>query len=114
MKAAFITILLALLLGGGGTFLWVYYGGFAGEQSEAVAFIDIYGDYAEVAERVELLVHLPGTEGNSDRAELLNLLEAILTQDMAPQRREELARLAFSNLDTVKREIDAAQAAQAA
>ncbi len=108
-----ITILIAVLLGGGGTFLWVYYGGFEEEKSEAVAFIDMYGEYNEVAEQVEFLVHLPGTENNTDRAELFSLLSSMLTETMEPVRREELARLAYTNLDALKKEVDAAQIAQA-
>jgi len=107
-----ITILLAVLIGGGGTFFWLYYGGFEKERSEAIAFIDIYGDYNDAAEKVEFLVHLPGTENNVDRSELLSLLNSILTEDMEPERRESLARLAYSNLDSLKDEIEAAKVAQ--
>jgi len=113
MRAIFVTLTIALLFGGGGTFLWLYYGGFGGEKVTAMAFIDIYGEYAHVAEQVETLVHLPGTEGNTNRSELLALLNSILTEDMKPERREALARLAFSNLDVIKKEIDSAQTAQA-
>jgi hypothetical protein len=113
MKGIILTLLVAALLGGGGTFLWKYYGGFSGEHGEVVAFINTYGEYVDVAEEVEFLVHLPGTEGNADRGELLALLEAILTKEMTAERRGELARLAFSNLDVLKKEIDAAQVAQA-
>jgi len=113
MRAAFVTIVLALLLGGGGTFLWLYYGGFGGEQGSAVAFIDMYGEYAEVADRVETLVHMPGTAGNRDRAELFALLETILTEQIEDARRDSLARLAYSNLEVLRNEVDAAQSAQA-
>lgn len=108
-----ITLFVALLLGGGGTFLWLYYGGFEGERSQAIVFIEAYGQYTEIANTVENLVHLPGTEGNIDRAELLVLLNSILTDTLVPQRRAELARLAFTNLDSIKKEIDGAQVAQA-
>lgn len=108
-----ITLFFALLLGGGGTFLWLYYGGFGGERDVAVAFIDEYVEYSEVVEDVERLVHLPGSEGNTDRAELLALLNSILTDSIEPERRETLARLAYANLDGIKKEIDAAQATQA-
>ncbi len=114
MRAVLTTIIVAAILGSGGVFMWRYYGGFEGEQAAAVAFINVYGDYAEVAERVELLVHLPSVESNTDRAELFVLLESMLTEDMDVTRREELARLAFSNLDSLKKEIDSAQAMQAA
>jgi hypothetical protein len=113
MRAIIITVVVAFLLGGGGTYLWLYHGGFSAEQGMAVAFIDTYGDYAEVADRVDLLVHLPGAAGNTDRAELRQLLENILTEQLEPARRDALARLAFKNLDTINKEIDAAQAAQA-
>ncbi len=113
MRTTLIIIILATCIGGGGAFVWRYYGGFVGEQAAAVTFINVYGDYAEIADRVELLVHMPGTEGNVDRAELLALLEAMLTQDMEHERRETLARLAFANLDSLKQEVDAAQVAQA-
>lgn len=113
MRTVILIILIAAFCGGGGAFLWLYYGGFGGERSSAVSFIEAYGDYAEIAERVEMLVHLPGTAGNSDRKELLAILDAILTQSMEAERRESLARLAYSNLDTIKKEIDAAQVAQA-
>lgn len=113
MRKILYTIVGAILLGGGGTFLWLYYGGFEGEQGKVVAYIDQYGAYSEIAEQVELLVHLPGTEGNTDRAELLALLESILTKDMEKEKREELARLAYTNLSSIKKEIDAAQIAQA-
>lgn len=113
MRAAFITILGALALGGGGTFLWLYYGGFEGEHGKVIAFVDQYGAYAEVAGQVELLVHLPGTEGNSDRAELFALLESMLTKEMEKEKRDELARLAYVNLTEIKKEIDAAQIVQA-
>lgn len=107
------TLFVALLVGGGGTFLWLYYGGFEGERSTAIAFIDAYGEYAEVAEEVEHLVYLPGTKGNTERSELLALLNSILTEDLEPERRATLARLAFANLDGIKKEIDSAQIAQA-
>ena len=113
MRAIFITIILAALLGGGGVYLWHYYGGFANEQSQALSFIDAYGSYAETADRVETLVHMPGVEGNDDRAELFRLLTTILTESLTPTRREELARLAFNNLTALKKEIDGAQTAQA-
>lgn len=114
MKAIFFTIILALSLGGGGTFLWLYYGGFKSENVEVVAFINVYGDYAEVAEKVEFLVHLPSTEGNTDRAELLVLLNSILTDSIEPERRDDLARLAYANLSSIKKEIDSAQVTQVA
>lgn len=113
MKKIIITIVVALILGGGGTFAWMYYGGFESESSEAIAFIDTYGDYTEVADRVELLVNMPGTESNSARKELLTLLESILTKKMSPEKRDSLSRLAYSNLTTLEKEVDAAQSAQA-
>ena len=113
MKGILFTILFALVFGGGGTFLWLYYGGFHGEDGEAIAFIDKYGDYNEIATEVEFLVHLPGTENNADRAELLALLETILTEDITNNKRKTLARLAFANIDNLKKEIDAAQIKQA-
>ncbi|HCC04855.1 TPA: hypothetical protein DEP58_00940 [Patescibacteria group bacterium] len=109
----FITLVLAILLGGGGTFLWLYYGGFEGEQEISVAFIDYYVDYEETALEVEQLVHLPGTEGNVDRAELLTLLDSILTKEMDAPHRANLAQLALTNLNTLKQEIDKAHTAQA-
>ena len=108
-----LTIILAVLIGGGGVYTWLYYGGFAGEKDVAIAFIDAYGEYDEIALHVEALTHLPGTEGNADRAELQSLLETVLTHDVTPERRDVLARLAFQNLDTLKKEVDAAQSAQA-
>ena len=113
MRAILTTITLGILLGGGGVYAWHYYGGFSDERREAVIFIDAYGAYADTAEEVERLVHLPGTEGNADRAELLTLLNSILTENIEASRREELTRLAFNNLTAIKKEIDAAQAAQA-
>jgi len=113
MRAAILTILFAALAGGGGVYLWTYYGGVAGEKESAVAFIDAYGDYAEIADRVDLLVHLPGTQDNIERAELEQLLTTVLTSDLAPERRDTLSRLAYQNLDVLKKEVDAAQAAQA-
>jgi hypothetical protein len=109
----FVTILIAVLIGGGGVYAWHYYGGFAGEKSTSVAFVEAYGEYAEVAGRVETLVHLPGTEGNSSRKELLSLLNTMLTENLTNEERESLARIAFTHLDTIKKEIDAAQALQA-
>jgi hypothetical protein len=108
-----ITLFFALLVGGGGTFLWIYFGGFDGEKDSAIAFIDTYGEYTEVAQQVENLVYLPGTEGNVHRSDLLALLNSILTEQLEAGRREELARLAFTNLDAIKKEIDSAQVAQA-
>jgi len=113
MRTILLTVLLSALLGGGGVYVWKYYGGFSNEQQAALAFIDAYSAYTEVAERVESLVHLPGTEGNSDRSQLLTLLNAILTDDMENGRREELARVAFNNLTALKNEVDGAQTAQA-
>lgn len=109
----FLTISIALLVGGGGTFLWVFYGGFEGEQAAAVTFIDYYVNYDEVASEVEQLVHIPGTEGNVDRAEVLTLLESILTKKMETAQRKNLAQLALTNLNIVKQEIDRAHIAQA-
>ncbi len=113
MKKLIITIIIALLFGGGGTFAWLYYGGFEGESESAIVFIEVYGDYMEIVEHVEYFVNLPGSSGNVDRAELLALLNSILTDKLEPIRREELARLAFTNLDVLKKEIDSAQASQA-
>ncbi len=113
MRAVLLTICLALLVGGGGVYAWLYYGGFGGEKDVAIAFIDVYGDYADVAHTVDQLVHLPGTEGNVDRVELESLLEDMLTGDVGKERRDTLARLAYQNVDTLKKEIDAAQTAQA-
>jgi len=109
----FITLVLAILLGGGGTFLWLYYGGFEGEKAISVTFVDHYVNYEEIAQEVELLVHLPGTEGNIDRAELLTLLDSILTKKMDAVQRKNLAQLALTNLNTIKQEIDSAHVAQA-
>lgn len=108
-----LTILVAALIGGGATYAWRYYGGFAGEKGTTVAFVDAYGSYAEVVGRVEALVHLPGTEGNTNRQELLSLLNSMLTESMEKGQRESLARIAFTHVDAIKKEIDAAQAAQA-
>ena len=113
MKALLTTIAFALILGGGSTFLWMYYGGFESEGSEAILFIDTYGEYAETAEAVEMLVNVPGTENNTARAELLNLLESILTKEMTPKKRDTLARLAYKNLTILEKEANAAQSAQA-
>lgn len=113
MRAILTTIVIAVIIGGGGVYAWRYFGGFVGEQPHIIAFVDAYGAYADVAEQVELLVHTPGTEGNQDRAELLALLNSLLTEPMDEPHREELARLAFTNLTALKKEIDAAQAAQA-
>ncbi len=113
MRALFFTLVFAILLGGGLAFLWLYYGGFEGEQEKVIAFIDVYGEYTQIAEGVESLVYLPGVEHNSDRRELLALLNSILTESMEPERREELSRLAFTNLDVLKKEVDSAQAVQA-
>ena len=113
MRAVLGTILIATILGGGGVFMWLYYGGFETERGTSIAFIDTYGEYDEIAERVDFLVHLPGTENNTDRAELLTLLDSMLTEVMESERRETLARLAFSNLDVIKKEIDATSASQA-
>ncbi len=108
-----LILIMAVAVGGGGTFLWFYYGGFETERKEAITFIEMYGEYAQVANQVESLVHLPGTEGNTSRAELLALLESILTKSMTAEKRDQLTRLAYANLDVIKREVDLAQTAQA-
>lgn len=108
-----LIILLAAGIGGGVAYAWVYYGGFAGEKGTSIAFIDSYSEYDEIATEVEALVHLPGVGENADRAELLSLLNSILTETMSGTQRESLARIAFTHLDTIKKEIDAAQTAQA-
>jgi len=113
MRALFVTIVSAVIAGGGGTYAWLYYGGFGGERGTVVAFVNAYGTYAGIAQDVETLVHVPGIEANTDREELLALLNAMLTESMDAAKRESLARIAFTHLDTLKREIDAAQAAQA-
>ncbi len=113
MMRIFFTILMATLVGGGGVYAWHYYGGFAGEKSTSVAFVEAYGAYVEISGQVETLVHLPGTEGNSSRQELLALLNTMLTENLTKEERESLARIAFTHLDTIKKEIDAAQALQA-
>jgi hypothetical protein len=113
MKAILFTILFAGLVGGSSAYFWLYYGGFAGEGSTGVAFIEIYGDYADVAKRVDVLVHVPGVADNPDRSELQSLLSTILVENITKDERERLSRIAFSHLDTVKKEIDQAQAAQA-
>jgi hypothetical protein len=108
-----LTIFLALLLGGGGTYAWLYYGGFEGEKHVAIAFIDAYGDYREIAEQVEVLTHVPGTGNNRSRSELFDLLKRMLTEQIEPEKRDELARIAFGNLDALKKEVEAAHSAQA-
>lgn len=113
MRAVLVTIVGALLVGGGGTYLWLYYGGFDGERGTVVAFVDAYSTYAGIARDVETLVQVPGVKANTDREELLALLNAILTEPMEVTQRESLARIAFTHLDTLKKEIDAAQVAQA-
>jgi hypothetical protein len=109
----FLTILVAILIGGGATYAWMYYGGFAGEKGTSVAFVEAYGNYNEIASRVEALTSLPSTEGNTSRQELLSLLNSMLTETMDDAKREGLARIAFTHVDTIKKEIDAAQASQA-
>jgi hypothetical protein len=113
MKKIISIVIVAILLGGGGTFLWLYYGGFENEKNISMEFVEIYGDYLENVNKVEYFVHLPGTENNSDRSELLRLLNSILTEKLEPKRREELARIAFTNLDVLKKEVDSAQIYQA-
>jgi hypothetical protein len=113
MRAIFITIVVSALLGGGGVYAWHYFGGFEGEKTHAIAFINTYGDYAAIAREVEELVHLPGIEGNNDRAELERLLTSLLTETLTSSRREELARLAYNNLAVLRREVDTAQIKQA-
>jgi hypothetical protein len=108
-----LILLLSTLIGGGATYAWHYYGGFAGEKGTSVAFVEAYGTYVEVSGRVEALVHAPGTAGNSSRQELLALLNSILTDTLSPSERASLARIAFTHLDAIKKEIDAAQASQA-
>lgn len=113
MRQIILVLVIALLCGGGGAFAWKFYGGFKGEQPEAVAFIDVYSVYAVEAEKVEKYVYLPSIEGNINRSELYTLLDSILTKKMEPERRESLARLAFANLDALKKEIETAQSGQA-
>lgn len=113
MRIVLITLILATTLGGGVAYAWVYYGGFVGEGSTGIAFIEVYGDYAEVANRVEMMVHVPGVAENENRGDLLSLLSTILTEDIDDTERERLARIAFSHVDTMKKEIDQAQAGQA-
>ena len=83
------------------------------ERASAVHFIEVYGDYSEIADEVERLVHIPGNKDNDERAKLHGLLESVLTQDMDRERREQMARLALSNLSAIKGEVHAAQASQA-
>ncbi len=104
MRTLFI-ILIAILLGGGGTYLWVYYGGFDGERTSAIAFIDAYSTYDVAASRVEDMVHGPGTKRNPDRTNLLALLEKILTADISAEERSELARVAYGHLDSIQEGI---------
>jgi hypothetical protein len=113
MRTILITISISALLGGGGVYVWSYHGGFVPERASAVHFIEVFGDYSEIADEVERLVHIPGNKGNDERAKLLGLLESILTQDMDMERRGQMARLALSNLHTIKEEIHVAQASQA-
>jgi hypothetical protein len=113
MKAILFTIIFAGLLGGGATFAYLYYGGFSGEGSTGIAFIEVYGDYNEIATGVETLVHVPGVADNKDREDLEQLLNTILVDNITNEEREKLARVAFSHLDTIKKEIDQAQASQA-
>jgi len=113
MRAILVTIVISALLGGGGVYAWQYYGGFKEEKTNAIAFINAYGDYAAVAREVENLAHVPGVEGNNDRKELERLLTSLLTEQLSAPRREELARLAYNNLQALKREVDIAQTKQA-
>jgi hypothetical protein len=113
MRAIFFTVVVSALLGGGGVYAWYYFGGFEEEKTNAVAFINTYGDYSAIAQEVEALVHMPGVEENSDRAELERLLTSLLTDTLTQSRREELARLAYNNLIVLKREVDTAQTKQA-
>jgi len=113
MRSLLITIMFSLAIGAGGTYAWLYFGGFSGEKETAVAFVDAYGNYADIADRVETLVHVPTAGGNDSREELHKLLSTMLTDAMDTEKRESLARIAFVHLDTIKKEIDAAQAVQA-
>lgn len=113
MRILVLAIVLIGLLGGGGFFAYHYYGGFGAERGPAVAFVDAYGNYNEVASEVETLVHAPSAGENADRAALLSLLNSILVDDLEPQGRDSLAREAFAKLDAIKQDVDAAQSAQA-
>lgn len=108
----FLTLLCALMLGGGGAYAWLYYGGFEGERSSVVGFIDAYSTYDVSATRVAALVHSPSTEKNSDRSELLALLQDILTGTLTNDEREALARVAFTHLDSIQKGIADAAVAQ--
>ncbi len=113
MRGIIIIIFVSTLLGGGGVYVWSQYGGVVPERAAAVQFIEAYGDYVEIADEVERLVHIPGNKGNDERTKLLGLLQSILTQDMDAERRGQLAQLALSNLGTIKDETHVAQAGQA-
>lgn len=93
--------------------MWHYYGGFAGDDAGAVMFINAYGEYADVAQRADALTHAPTVEENTSRSDLYASLAAMLTEAQADDVREVRARAAFAQLDQLKREVDAAQAAQA-
>lgn len=107
-----LILIFCLLMLGCGFGYWYYFGSLHGEPVAAVAFVEAYGEYNEHADQVEKLVHAPSAGNNPARQELLTLLNAILTTDMSEEDREDLARVAFANLDTLKREVDAAQTAQ--
>lgn len=113
MRSILLITLLAAILGGGGAYAWLYYGGFGGEGAHVVSFIDTYGDYEEVATRVETLTHVPGVSDNPDRGELEQLLTTMLTERVSAEERGRYALLARSNLNTLQGELDAAQASQA-
>lgn len=104
-------ILIAILFGGGGTYLWVYYGGFEGERTSVVAFIDAYSAYDIAASQVADLVHDPGTTRNTDRSNLLALLERILTAPLEANERAKLARVAYGHLDSIQNDIAEAKKA---
>lgn len=103
-------LIIATLIGGG---LWYYYGDIHGEPTATVAFVEAYGEYEEVATQVEKLINAPAAGGNSARQALLSLLSSILTGEQTPEEREQSARAAFAELEQLRREVDAAQAAQA-
>lgn len=111
MKWIAIVFLLLIATAGGGA--WYYYGNMHGEPEAAVAFVEAYGEYDEAATQVEALINAPATGGNGARQALLSLLGSILTGEQTPEEREKSARAAFSELEQLRREVDAAQAAQA-
>lgn len=106
MKWALLSIVILIALLGAGLFAYATLK--PSESHDAITFINAYGAYAEMANELHAAINVPGSQDNPHHINLRNNLEKILTADISPEERLELAQAAKAETDGLREEIDIA------